>query len=540
MSINTLDSRLGGILAPCSLRTARGNLGIRNPQSAIHNRAAGGAPLAAFLVAAIASSALPAADQPQWGQRFTRNMVSAERGLPDSFDPAAGRNVKWSAALGTETNGSPIVAAGAVLVGTNRAAAGDGRHRGDRGVLMCFGQADGKLRWQLVVPKLEDDRFADWHNVGIMSPPTVEGGRAYVVSNRGEVLCLDLAGLANGNDGPYRDEGKHMAAAGKAPLAVEPSDADIVWRYDMRYTLGVRQHNGSNGSILLHGRLLYVSTSNGVDKSHRNIPAPDAPSLIVLDKATGRLVATDKARMGPQVFHGMWSSPSLGTVGGRELVFFGGGDGVCYAFEALTRPPAGTEPAALKNVWRFHCDPAGRSDNPHQYHNNRRESPSTIIGMPVFHDGRIYVTAGGDAWHGKRQAWLKCIDASKAGDVTGSAGLWSYPLNRHCLATPSIAGGLVYATDLGRVVHCVDAATGKPCWTHKAGGEIWSSTLVADGKVYVGSRRGDFWILAAGREKRVIHTARFASGINTTATAAGGVLYVATNRRLYAIARTKD
>ena len=28
-----------------------------------------------------------AADQPQWGQAWSRNMVSAEKDLPDSFDP---------------------------------------------------------------------------------------------------------------------------------------------------------------------------------------------------------------------------------------------------------------------------------------------------------------------------------------------------------------------------------------------------------------------------------------------------------------------
>ena len=48
------------------------------------------------------SFSVPAADQPQWGQAWSRNMVSSERSLPDSFDPATGKNIKWSARLGTE------------------------------------------------------------------------------------------------------------------------------------------------------------------------------------------------------------------------------------------------------------------------------------------------------------------------------------------------------------------------------------------------------------------------------------------------------
>src|SRR4030095_16127506 len=36
-----------------------------------------------------------AVDQPQWGQAWTRNMVSEERPFPDSFDPKTGKNVQW-------------------------------------------------------------------------------------------------------------------------------------------------------------------------------------------------------------------------------------------------------------------------------------------------------------------------------------------------------------------------------------------------------------------------------------------------------------
>ena len=81
---------------------------------------------------ACAAAMLPAADQPQWGQAWTRNLVSTERGLPDSFDPKAGRNIKWTAALGTETHSTPIVAGGRVYLGTNNGEPRDPKHQGDR------------------------------------------------------------------------------------------------------------------------------------------------------------------------------------------------------------------------------------------------------------------------------------------------------------------------------------------------------------------------------------------------------------------------
>ena len=58
-------------------------------------------------------------DQPQWGQRHSRNMVSVEKNLPESFDPATGENIKWSAALGSETYSTPVVAGGNWLIGTS-------------------------------------------------------------------------------------------------------------------------------------------------------------------------------------------------------------------------------------------------------------------------------------------------------------------------------------------------------------------------------------------------------------------------------------
>ncbi len=503
------------------------------------------AAIACLLAIGAACCLARAADSPQWGDAWGRNLVSDEANLPDGFDPATGENVKWSAPTGQNTNGSPVVAGGRVLVGTDRPHPSDDRGQTDCGALHCYAEDDGRLLWQLVVPKLKDDLFADWHNVGIMSSPSVEAGRAYLVTNRGEVVCLDMHGLANGNDGPFTDEAAHMAPKGKPPVKLHRDDADIIWLYDMRNTLGVRQHNGANGSVLIDGRHLYVSTSNGVNSTHRSLDTPEKPSLIVLDKRTGRLVGADDARIGSQIFHGTWSSPSMGVVGGRKRIFFGGGDGVCYGFDALVAAAAaqgdmaapGAAPRKLAPVWRFDTDPDNRTDNPHQFHNNRTEGPSTIIGMPVFVGGRVYLTAGGDAWHGKAKAWLLCLDANGAGDTTARGPLWSCPLNLHSLATPSLADALVYVTDWGRHVHCVDAATGKLVWSHKARGTIWGSTLVADGKVYFGTQRGDFWVLAAGREFKVLSTCQIPGGMGTTPTAANGVLYIAGNKRLYAVAK---
>jgi len=494
--------------------------------------------LSTVLIAAFLAAAAQAADRPQWGNRHDRNMVSTEKNLPETFDPATGKNVKWSVDIGSRTYSTPIVAGGKVFIGTNNDRPRDPRRTGDFGVLMCFNESDGKLAWQLTVPKLLSDRYLDWPKVGICSVPTVEGDRVYVVTNRAEVVCLDINALADGNDGPFRDEEKFMTQGDATPVKLGKFDADVIWRFDMRTAAGVKMwpHDSVSVSIMIVGDHLYLNTSNGKDNTHKNIRRPDAPSLIVLDKSTGKLVAADAERIAPRIFHATWAPPSMGEVGGKRQVFFAGGDGVVYAFASVKGGAApSVRPAALKRIWRFDCDPSAPKVNLNKYIRNRSEGPSIIYCMPVFHKNRVYVTVGGDIWWGKRKAWVKCIDATKRGDVTRTAEIWSRELSRHCCATVAIAGGLLYAGDLGGNFYCLDAETGKTVWAHKTKGEVYGSALAADSKIYIGTRKGQFLILAAGRTKKILADIQLDSAVHGSATAANSAVYIATMKKLYAL-----
>lgn len=475
-------------------------------------------------------------DQPQWGERHSRNMVSLEKKLPESFDPATGRNIKWRARLGTESHSTPIIANGRVYIGTNNGEPRDARLPGDMGILMCFDEKDGHFLWQLAVPKREEDPYFDWPKTGMSSSVTVEGNRVYVVSNRGEVMCLDAAGMANGNDGPFRDEAAHMSTTNSAVTGTIATDADIIWMTDLPSQAGIWSHDGAHSAILIDGDFLYLNSGTGVDNTHRKIRTPDAPSLIVLDKRDGRILARDEEQIAPNVFHCTWSGPSLGEVGGRRLIFFAGGNGIVYAFDALKSKPLAGTVQKLTKVWQFDFDPAAPKTEVHRFTTNRREGPSNIYGMPVFVNGRIYVAGGGDLWWGKNEAWLKCIDVSKPAGVTQESEVWKCPLEKHVLSTAAVFGDLVFMADAGRNVHCVDLRTGEPYWKQETGGDFWASPMVADGKVYIGTRRGDFWIFAASKEKKVLSTIDLKSPISGTVTPANGVLFLATMKELLAIA----
>src|SRR5882724_12752083 len=219
--------------------------------------------IAALSLVLAAGSVSFAADWPQWGGRPMRNMYSPEKGLPDTFgkidfkpgtediDTKTVKNLRWASKIGSQSYGNVTIAQGKVFVGTNNENPRDPRYQGDRSILMCFDEKTGDFLWQLVVPKLASGKVNDWENLGLLSSPTVEGNRVYLVTSRCEVICLDTEGQANGNDGPFMDEGQYVVGPGKPKAKIGPKDADIIWKYDMIEDLGVFPHNASNCSVLI-------------------------------------------------------------------------------------------------------------------------------------------------------------------------------------------------------------------------------------------------------------------------------------------------
>jgi len=488
----------------------------------------------------LSSPNAPGKDWPQWGGSNSKNMVSEEQGLPDSFVPGekdspAGRilmettkNVKWATKLCQAIYSTPAVAGGKIFIG--------GRQPG-LGLLLCLDEKTGKRLWQWEGPARKVAAYIDGFLIGIgpnpealgvCSTPIVEGDRVYFVTHSFKVMCLDVNGQPTGS---------------------EAGQARVLWECDLWDKLGVFPCDAANGSPAIDGDLLYVQTSNGVDRNmgpakelKRKIPAPNAPNLVVLEKQTGRLVATDDLAIAERILHGQWSPVSLGTVAGRKLVFFGAGDGRCYAFEALASAPE--KPVKLKTVWSFDCiPPEYRSyggldavsyyclgDKRCQDTLNKNDGTfvgeSEIIGTPVFHHNRVYVAIGRDPEHGRGRGALHCIDATKTGDITQTGRVWTYQGLDRTLSTVSIADGLLYLCDVAGRLHCVDAETGQCHWVHESNAAVWGSTLVADGKVYMPTPKG-LTVLAAGKEKKVLSQINVGATIYATPVAANGTLYIA-------------
>lgn len=486
-------------------------------------------------------------DWPQWGRDPSRNMVSPDKGVAGDFDAGkfigtsddidfkTTKNVKWIAKLGSQSYGNPTVANGRIYVGTNNDSPRDPRIKGDYSCIYCLNAKDGSLIWQLSVPKLGTGKISDWEYLGICSSPAVEGDRVYLATSRCEIMCVDVNGMADGNQG-YQDEGQYMAGPGKPKMKLGKTDADILWVTNMMEQCGVFPHNITCCSVMIVGDKIWTSTSNGTayDPAEKT-PGPNAPCFIVLDKKTGKILAEERSGLSKRMFHSNWSSPTYLKTDEAELAIFPGPDGRVYAFKP--KPKGGENGRkVLEETWRFDCNPKEYrfkpDGKPRKY--TTRKGPSEVLGTPVVYKGRIYACIGQDPEHGEGSGNLSCISAE-------GKEIWSYSKINRSMTTMSIVDDLVFAADYSGFVYCLDANTGKEYWMHDTSGHIWGSTLVADGKVFVGSEDGFLTVLPATKEYDAdkVKEINVTSPIYSTPIVAQGVLYIATHTHLYAIQASK-
>ncbi len=484
---------------------------------------------------------------PMFGGTPSRNMVNlVDKDLPTEWSVEKGKekNIKWVADLGSNSYGGPVVADGKLFVGTNNANPRNPRDTAqgqptDKGILLCFRASDGKFLWQAVHDKLPDTEKNDNAQQGIASTPAVDGKRVYYVSNRCELVCADTEGFLDGkNDGVQDEQYK------------DKTDADIVWRLDMRKELGVEPHLLAASSPLVVGDLVYVVTSNGVEQGNNGtrVANPKAPSLIAVDRHTGKVKWQDNSP-GENILEGQWSNPSYAVINGKGQVIYGAGDGWLRGFDALTG----------KLIWKFDCNPKSAVWKP-----GGGGTRNHILATPVIYDNKAYVGVGVCPGTGSGVGHLWCIDITKTGDlspvndnfdpkaeVNKNSGLvWHYggmikPADMNgrdmvfgrTLSTCAIHDDLLFIAEEAGYLHCLDARTGKPYWVEDLKSGVWGSPYWVDGRIYLGDDSGDLFIFAASKEKKLINKVDMDEGILGTPVACDGVLYVMTKSKLYAIAK---
>ncbi len=523
----------------------------------------------AILAVSLNLAMAQAEDWPQFGRDGTRNAVSRERRPPTSWDigkredtypfrrvEESSRNIKWSARLGISTFGDPVVADGLIWVGTNNGFGPAGHP--DASVLACFRESDGKLLYRYVSPRLPRGRANDWEFRSMSCSPLIDQDRLWLVTNRAEVVCLDIAPLRRGT-----------------------GDPTVSWKVDLMEKFGVFPRSPIMGmahtcSIAGYREFLYVITGNGVDESYRNVEKPEAPSLICFSRNTGEAVWQDNSP-GENILDGQWSSPTIIEVDGSAQCVAAQGDGWVRAFDALTGKP----------IWQFDMNPKeGRFQLSRSTRNN-------VMAAPVFADGRIYIASGLQPEFGDQPGRLVCFDPTRRGDISSeqavdregkgiphrriqavnpaqgekaipnpNSGLvWEFThlgdgkaftdVMHGTLSNVAVHKGLVIAPDLSGLVHCLDATTGERYWVYDSLAGIYGSPLIVDDKIYVVDLDGKMSIFGLSKdpdvalrrlngESRPLREITMDVPVYCSPIFANGVLYVASMSELLAIAADRE
>jgi len=376
---------------------------------------------------------------------------------------------------------------------------------------MCFDEATGRFLWQFAVPKLESKKN-DGPEWGICSTPAVEGNRAYLVTNRDELVCIDVNGTG--------------------------AEKDIHWRLDMIREFDAFPRSRSTCAPIIDGDFVFVCTGNGVDASRDLSGTRSVPSVFAVNKKTGKIAWTDELGLSEgaradcglsrRIFRGQWSSLSIGVVNGHKQLYFGAGDGVVYALDLTSG----------KLQWSADCVlPEQKRNEKGFIHYPDYKGPTGIIATPVFYNNRVYVATGDDPDRGEGVGVLTCLDATKTGDIAAGGKVWTYNKISRSLSTVSIHDGLLIIADFGGDIHCLNAETGEAYWRHPSGAHAWGSTMVADGKIYFGNEDGDIVVAAARKTFNEISRINVGTPIYSTPTVANGTIYVASQTHLIAIGK---
>ena len=360
-------------------------------------------------------------------------------------------------------------------------------------------------------------------------------------------------------------------------------DADVIWVYNMMGpSMGISQHNMCSCSVTSYGDLLFVNTGNGLDESHLNLPAPDAPSFICMDKNTGEVLWTDGSPA-KNILHGQWSSPTVGTFQGVPQALFAGGDGILYSFRADTGKDGKPE-----LLWQFDCNPKTS-----KWILGGEGTRNNLIATPVVYDGLVYIAVGQDPEHGEGEGHLWCIDPNKRGDISptlamklgddgkrspiphrriqavepengevevdnpNSGVVWHYSMldtngddeidfeeeMHRSIGTCAIKDDVLYVADFSGLVHCLDAKgtkDGKPMvhFTYDMLAQSWGSPLIADGHVFIGDEDGDVAIFVFGKDNvEPIDEINMGSSVYSTPVGANESIFVSTKDKLFSIGK---
>jgi outer membrane protein assembly factor BamB len=287
-------------------------------------------------------------------------------------------------------------------------------------------------------------------------------------------------------------------------------DGKLQWERSLGEDFGLlTTHGGRTMSPVIDGDLVIVSGVTFSWGSHGR----GAHRFMAFDKKTGETVWVSSPNIRP--YDTTYAPPIIADVAGTRLLIQGGSDGHIHALK----------PQTGELVWKYEISKRG------------------INTGVVLKGTTAIVTHSEENLDSSEMGMMAAIDASAKGTIGKDQVKWIVKGWQGGFSSPLIDGERIYQVDNGANLAAFDVATGKQLWLQNLGTIQKASPVLADGKIYVGTENGKFFILKPGAtacevlDEDQLGTEALPEAIIGSVAVSGGRVLLITDTALYAIGK---
>ena len=285
-------------------------------------------------------------------------------------------------------------------------------------------------------------------------------------------------------------------------------NGELLWDRSLSEDFGlITTHGGRTASPVIEGDLIIVSgLSSGWGEQARG-----GQRFFAFDKTTGATQWVSSP--GGRPYDTTYAPPYATEVGGVRLLITGGGDGAMHALK----------PQTGESVWRFEYSKRG------------------INTGAILKDGVAVLSQGEENLNTSQMGLVAAIDARASGDIEADAAKWSVGGILGGYSSPVLDGDRFYLIDNSANLIAFDFATGTELWKLNLGTIQRASPVLADGKLYVGTVNGTFFIIEPSEDgAEILDRDELTAGeefeeVYASVAISNGRVYLVTAQALYAI-----
>jgi len=290
-------------------------------------------------------------------------------------------------------------------------------------------------------------------------------------------------------------------------------DGTLLWERSLGEDFGLlTTHGGRTVSPIIDGDLVIVSGVTFQWGQHGR----GAHRFMAFDKKTGETIWVSAP--GGRPYDTTYAPPIIANVKGTRLLIQGASDGVVYALKPQTGEP----------VWKYEISKRGLNTG------------------VVVHGTTAILTHSEENLDSSEMGMIVAVDAGSKGEIKKEQIKWRTYGWQGGFSSPVLDGDRLYQVDNSANLAAFDVNTGKQLWLKNLGTIQKGSPVLADGKLYLGTENGKFYILkpsATGVEildEDQLGTEALPEAIIGSPAISNGRVYVVSDSNLYAIGKKSE